>query len=1296
MNPITLPRGTILAQRFVLEQPTGRGGMGTVYRSRDLQSGAQVAIKLMHAPNKSEALVRRFVREAQLLAELHHPSIVAYLTHGHTHDGWPFLVMEWLEGESLSARLATSRLTLHESLSLARDIAAALAVAHRRGVIHRDLKPSNLYLRDFLLGRVTLIDFGIARPLWESTALTRIGDVIGTPRYMAPEQAQGRKDIGPASDVYSLGCILFECLTGRVPLDADHAAALLTKILFQYPPPLRSLRPDLPQALEELLQRMLAKQPDQRPADAVALLGELAALPAMADLRSPATSGSQTARLAASGEAQLVSVVVADRGADQTVEMQSLDSLGQSPAKFDRTELRAALSIYSNQVDVLLDGSAVVTLANTHKSSATDQAMQAARCALSLKERWPDAQVVLATGRGVIAEQGPLGEAIDRAVGLLGEPAQEADPTASPVILDEVTAGLLDMRFEVAPGPRGGAILLSERTEFDPGRPLLGRPTPCVGRERELGVLEGLFSECRDESVPHVVLITAPPGLGKSRLRHELVRRLHGRGEPVEILLGRGDPMSAGSPYGLLGQALRRLCGIIDGEPLPARRSKLTERVHRHQSGPQAQRMAEFLGELCEVPFPDEASAPLQAARQDPHLMSDQLTQTALDFLKAEGEKAPLLLILEDLHWGDGLTVRLVDLALRQLRSTPLLVLALARPEVEDLFPRLWADRQRQDLRLNALKTVASERLVRQVLGPQVAAATIQRIVQHAGGNALYLEELIRAEAEGKGEALPETVLVMVQARLMRLTPGARATLRAASVYGQTFWRGGLQSPEADHWLQILLDAEFIEHHRESRFPDEREYGFRNALLREAAYSFLSAEELQKGHEQAAQYLERAGELDPIVLAEHSLRGGDLRRASAYYTRAAEQALERNDLTETLRRADCGLTTGAEGEQRGMLCALKASALFFRNEVDSALRMGSEALAHLPPGTPHWFRAIGYASMSATVLGQLSMVRELAGRMGTVVPPASAYGSYFETGSMLATMLGLMGDREMAELFLSRLQRVDAQLPQNSPIARAWMHYALGRHQNALQPAPWSAVAHFQHAVEAVKLVGDRRQLAFSLGDLGFALARLGASAAAEASLREGLQIAAQLDEPVTLIWVKMYLALLLAERGEDAAEARQLCHAIFQTVGEDSYYGGVTHCALAAVHSAAGAWEQARASADKALRVLRPTRSSAPLGYLAVARARLLSGSPAAAAQAAAEGVAAVEAIGGSGGSEVPLRLALVHALRASGTPAQAEAAQRELDHQIELRAAQIPPPELRASFLARIRGDSGALPIF
>src|SRR5262249_49662727 len=161
--------------------------------------------------------------------ELRHAGIVRYVAHGETPDGELFLAMEWLEGEDLASRLRRMPLTTDETVALGKRVAEALAIAHARGVVHRDLKPSNLFLVDNDVERVTILDFGIAR-LCDAARVTQTGAVLGTPGYMAPEQARGNDEIDPRADVFALGCVLFECLTGSPAFPGDHFMAILAKI----------------------------------------------------------------------------------------------------------------------------------------------------------------------------------------------------------------------------------------------------------------------------------------------------------------------------------------------------------------------------------------------------------------------------------------------------------------------------------------------------------------------------------------------------------------------------------------------------------------------------------------------------------------------------------------------------------------------------------------------------------------------------------------------------------------------------------------------------------------------------------------------------------------------------------------------------------------------------------------------------------------------------------------------------------------------------------------------------------
>ncbi|MFY0580997.1 serine/threonine-protein kinase [Cystobacter fuscus] len=217
ITEMTLRRGAIIAGRFTIEGLAGRGGMGFVYRAIDSRTGQQVALKLMQAITSPEA-AHRFKREAFVLSELRHPAIVSYIDQGVIEEGQPFLAMEWLEGVDLARRLLRQPLGLSESMALLRRITEALATAHRQGIVHRDIKPSNLFLRGGRPEDVVLLDFGLARHAVPSlVALTGTDAVLGTPGYMAPEQASSQPHITPSADIFSLGCVLYECLTGQPP-----------------------------------------------------------------------------------------------------------------------------------------------------------------------------------------------------------------------------------------------------------------------------------------------------------------------------------------------------------------------------------------------------------------------------------------------------------------------------------------------------------------------------------------------------------------------------------------------------------------------------------------------------------------------------------------------------------------------------------------------------------------------------------------------------------------------------------------------------------------------------------------------------------------------------------------------------------------------------------------------------------------------------------------------------------------------------------------------------------------------
>jgi serine/threonine protein kinase/Tfp pilus assembly protein PilF len=252
-----------LGERYEIEGEIGRGGMATVYRAQDLKHHRPVAIKVLHPYLAVNLGPERFLREIQIAAQLQHPHIVPLYDSGQAGD-LLYYVMPYVEGESLRQRLEREgRLPSEDALQLGRAIAAALDYAHRHGVVHRDIKPENVMLHE---GDAMVTDFGIAKAVTAAAAstLTQTGATVGTPAYMSPEQAAGAAELDGRSDVYSLGCVVYEMLAGRTPFTGPTAQAIIAQCFTNPPPPLRGVRDDLPDWAEQAVMKALAKEASDR------------------------------------------------------------------------------------------------------------------------------------------------------------------------------------------------------------------------------------------------------------------------------------------------------------------------------------------------------------------------------------------------------------------------------------------------------------------------------------------------------------------------------------------------------------------------------------------------------------------------------------------------------------------------------------------------------------------------------------------------------------------------------------------------------------------------------------------------------------------------------------------------------------------------------------------------------------------------------------------------------------------------------------------------------------------------
>jgi len=1256
----------IYGGRFRVERVAGRGGMATIYRARDLMVGDVVALKVLDG--QGALLTDRFQQEVTLLAQLRHPAIVRYIEHGVAPSGQHYLAMEWLEGHTLEERLAAGPLGLLLTVRLGVRVLEALAFAHEQGVVHRDLKPSNLFLPGGSLSEVKLLDFGIARRI-DARRLTKTGLTIGTPMYMSPEQARGDRAFDPRSDFFSLAAILLECITGVAPFAADTQLAMMMKICLDQPD-VRAACGDAPQQLVDVLTRMLGKRPDDRPARASALLQEfskitqLLATTELAPSEETVALPPRTPRPVLTSEQRVLSAIV----------LWQPNTTGDVQDDAAYLATTGTLADMGARIDRFVGGAVLITLLG--RGTPSDQAIAAARCALALQARLPEAVFAVSTGRGQVGDDLPVGEVIDRAAILLEGKAPGT------IVVDRVTRALIGDAFEVrAEGET--AHLLFERTDAEPARTLLGNELPCLGRERELGTLLAIQGECFSEPVARTVLVTAPAGAGKSRVRREFLQRATRDGQTFQLLLGRGDAIRSGAPFGLLGPALRAAAGITGGEPPAVQRQRFLAWVGRHLPPAVAPRTAAFLGEMAGVRFPDDHLPALRAAREDPRVMADQMLVSWLDWIEAACSAGPMMLVLEDLHWGDVPTVEFVDAALRTLHDRPLMVVALSRPEVEEKFPQLWAERNLQRISLPPLTPKSCHKLIQQAL-PDLAAARAAWIVERADGNPFYLEELLQAVARDPGAltlaSMPDTVLGMVQARFDALGAYVRKVLRAASVFGQTFCVEGVTAlveevESVAPGLDVLRAREVILP-RPGAGPGE--FVFRHALLRDAAYELLTDQDRQLAHGLAGEYLERRGERDAVVLVEHFERGGLAARAALHSERAAAQALEANDLRGVIERVERGVRNGVQGEALGGLRLTEAQACMWMGEFGHA-----EAAAREAADLTHGAVRLHAVSELVAALAQQGHYDETEAVLAASRewPEAREHpAAWHQVLARAACYLPSAGRRELTEKLLEEVERG----PQaNHPVLAALCHNARGLMMLAAQPG--RAAFHFQQCVTLWESCSDLRRTMEARGNLAAALGTVGKLEETERHLRELLAGTERMNlQSLTPIMMEN-LGIVRADLGA-LDEARALVERALGAACRqgDQRMEGRCHHALAVIETRAGRFEAAEAHARAA--VANAVTSILPLALAGLAGALRGQGRLDDALAQAREADRLLEAQGYVEDSEALVRLSLVECLLATGDELGAREASLRAYRRLLERAGAMHEPEWRTIFLTSL----------
>jgi tetratricopeptide (TPR) repeat protein len=1100
-----LEPGSTFAGRFEVLARTGAGGMGVVYRALDRERGVHVALKVM-AAGASE--VERFEREARVLAALDHPAIVRHVAHGTTDGGEPWLAMEWLEGRDLARRLEHEGVTVEEAIRIAERVASALRVAHEAGVIHRDLKPSNVFLEGDAPERARLLDFGIARRASAETRwLTATGVAVGTPAYMAPEQARAERDVDARADLYALGATLFHALTGRPPFEGDGVMVQLARLLVEEAPRLRTLRPEIPPALDDLVADLLATHPSARPASAGEVLSRLSevvhALEAAPAHREPGRGDVAPTPAISRGEQRAVCVVLAlddwRRAPSATAAGQTAPTLPAARAG-RLVAVRAALRARWLGDDVHIETLGEGVLACVLPGAGIDEARTAARVALMLRRLLPTHAIVLSSARTTGVTRGPLSDVISRAIEAL---RARPDPESA-VMVDPALVPLLEREFEIE-----GRDLLGARE--DEAQTVLGPQVPCVGRERDLAILASVYDEVSEERVARAVLVTGEAGVGKSRLRREQLGALALLAEPPQVLRARGDVLEGDAALGVVSSLVREALraasrgGAGAGAPLDvaAIEARLTELDPRMEAS-ERRTTAAFLAELAGAS--GDADAVVLAARRDPMVMTERVRRAVLALLTAMTEAGAVVVVIEDGQWCDAASIRLLGHALRELAQRPLMLCVYARNAHEERFEGLvgrGASSQHgaTTIRLGPLGRRATERLAERLLaGSSAAPELVASLAARADGNPFFLEELVRSARAGNTEA-PGSVIAMVQRRLGALGPEVRRALRATSIVGARAWRGAVATvmgEARDDVVRDLIDelvrAEILRAVPTSRFVGETEHAFVHDLVREAAYELVTEADRVVGHRLAAAWLHARDE-HPAVLAEHWARGQEPARAIEAIERAIERALGAGDTAagETLasRAEELAHASGLWSEALdARLAGLRAELANLQNDLRRAVELARHALPRAEPLGQTWARAAMHAVIAGSRFGDASLVEDVEQKL--LAPRVTSEHPLVDrVRALLARQRFVAGDDARGTALIEALSRPLAEHEAVDPSCAALIHGALV-HCSAGPAHLWHRYLHVTRSLELGRAELDYQVESYTLTTWATVLADLG------------------------------------------------------------------------------------------------------------------------------------------------------------------------------------------------------------
>jgi tetratricopeptide (TPR) repeat protein len=904
--------GGASGRRFEIQQSLGGGAMGEVYRAWDGELQRVVALKFLlpRTVQLESGASELLKQEARAIARLDHPQIVRLFDVSEWNaEPWgprvPFLVMEYLQGESLAVLLRRGRLPLARAVEVMEGVAAGLAHAHQRHLVHRDLKPGNVLLTRE--GEVKLLDFGLAHLVASASSLPQL-PTAGTPQYMAPEQWRGEPQ-DERTDVWAAGVLLFELLSGERPYAGLALEELRARVCSPEPmPSVRELCPELPWELEPLLASALAKEPGQRFTSAQELLEELHELARHLGLRRA------PARPVAPERRPVTLLHCIPTGLPGWLDPEDLDEL---EAAFHQG---CAEIIQRHGGTTTLSLGARVLACFGYPHAHEEDSVQAVCAALSLAEQLPrqlaqrlrhllpgglEVQVGLHTDMVALHEGPAAGGGTLTLRGEAPEVVYWLATRAGPgqVLLSAATSARVRGAFELETlgqwVPEGVAatrpvqvyrVLRERRAELRFTRTHVALElTPLVGREQELRELLSAWEEAKQGRGAAVVLC-GEPGIGKSRLVHELRLRV---GEEAECRLQAqcGAQYTASAFYPVVELLQRLLREVLPEGLSPPALGWLEPRLRAlGLSTEQEQALASLLS------LPPVENLPL--LQITPQRQKELVLEGLATLVQRLARECPVLAVVEDLHWADPSTLELVSQLVGRIRGERVLLLLSTRPELR------YAPLQQpgvHTLKLERLGAEETEALLREsAQGRPLPQELVQRLVARTDGVPLFVEEVMHMvlEREAAGAvpaAIPGTLQELLLARLDMLPLRQKALAQLCAVVGRSFARGLLEVLAEQPPAVLARDTEgLVAAGLLEREEGGAGYQFRHALLQEVAYQSLLRGTRREYHRRTAQALAEhfpeVAEGGPELLAHHYTEAGMHLQAIAWWSKAGVRA----------------------------------------------------------------------------------------------------------------------------------------------------------------------------------------------------------------------------------------------------------------------------------------------------------------------------------------------------------------------------------------------------------------------